>query len=883
VPFSVANYHDLKAVMSDTEHHLYIDHPDVKRASKIYINDYTNDANADAKSGLDLLKDLYDLTVTPTTYDADGNAEKVTEGNLAGHRELNNTGEKGVQNMQNLEVFFHANTEPKVYADSWTPIASGNDECYAGTIHGEGYHVDGLTKSFIGHLCGHVYNLGVNGSFTSAGLADSGDGYVENCWVKTTGSPAGDVYAVFGNPTDENATTKQIENCYYAVGGGDYKTTDGGHGIARRMTEQQFYNGEVAYNLNGFYLKERYNRQAAEADKIDTYGYVENRYTTNDIDFLYADGTIPDVDDVRKKTDEAGNNYYEPIWPDDYLFFGQSLTYGYEFEGAASAETLPSHIQKTGDCNTLTNDKTSNRVYRTPAYFGSKQMGLFHFNPYAVLAAKSADGKYEAYPGMTAVDFTGYKDKAYSKTLDADGIFFAPICDATMTLTGVLNADETRNLLVYSPLPSTDNDNGTILSEYFVDPEMAEKDDGITPAKYRAVDELTNSDISLIHGHLVYRDEDSFTAASDHVLVDREDFNCPMAYTFGEQNRMWYQRLPDNYVNAQASGWEAISLPFSAELVTTPDKGEITHFYEGSTTGHEYWLREFKGGEDNATTFVADFLKPAAYTTDVAGTERKDYTNTFLWDYYYSHDTFKDMNQDDYQKTYYTEEHVYSNYPYNGVATPYIIGFPGGRYYEFDLSGSFVPQYTSSEIDALEMQPIIFASEPGISIAVSDDELGVASVTEKGYRFVPNYSNRTFRTEGEAYVMNADGESFDKNEAGVVVEAFRPYFMSTNGTRGGNVDRIIFGNGHGSEVHPNEDLNKGAGGTLNIYAKKGHIVVESSLSFTEDVRIVTAAGITVAAFSVKPGDTVEVRADFAGMYIAHTLDGKYTKKVAVRK
>ena len=59
-------------------------------------------------------------------------------------------------------------------------------------------------------------------------------------------------------------------------------------------------------------------------------------------------------------------------------------------------------------------------------------------------------------------------------------------------------------------------------------------------------------------------------------------------------------------------------------------------------------------------------------------------------------------------------------------------------------------------------------------------------------------------------------------------------------------------------------------------------MVESSLSYTTDVRIVTAAGITVAAFPVKAGQTVEVRADFAGMYIAHTLDGKYTKKVAVR-
>ena len=41
VPLSVANYHDLKKVMDDKMHHYYIDHQDVKREPKIYINDYS--------------------------------------------------------------------------------------------------------------------------------------------------------------------------------------------------------------------------------------------------------------------------------------------------------------------------------------------------------------------------------------------------------------------------------------------------------------------------------------------------------------------------------------------------------------------------------------------------------------------------------------------------------------------------------------------------------------------------------------------------------------------------------------------------------------------------------------------------------------------------
>ena len=59
--------------------------------------------------------------------------------------------------------------------------------------------------------------------------------------------------------------------------------------------------------------------------------------------------------------------------------------------------------------------------------------------------------------------------------------------------------------------------------------------------------------------------------------------------------------------------------------------------------------------------------------------------------------------------------------------------------------------------------------------------------------------------------------------------------------------------------------------------------MESSLNFSEDLRVVTPAGITVATFTVKPGQTVEVQADFSGMYIVHTIDGLYTKKVSVKK
>lgn len=866
VPFSVANYHDLKAVMDDMEHHLYIDHPDVKRASKIYINDYSDND----KSGVDLLKDLFDLSVTPTTYDREGNAQKIPSGNLAGHTGLNNTGSKGVQGMQNLEVFFHANSEPKAYADGWTPIADKDGQCYNGTIHGEGYHVDGLTSSLIGHLCGHVYNLGVTGSFTSAGLADTGDGYVENCWVKTTGTPASGVMAVFGDPTASGWT--QVNNSYYAAPEG----SDYAKGPATRKPERSFYNGEAAYDLNGYYLKERYNRQAAAGDKIDTYQYVEKRFENPD--FLYANGTIPTEDDPRLQTDADGNYHYAPLWPDDYLFFGQTLTYGYQFPETGSQETVPSHLRKTDDTNVLDKTSASNRVYRTPAYYGDKQMSTFHFNPYAVMAAKSADGQYEAYPDMTAVDFTGHNDLGYSKG-EASGIFFAPIMDADIMLTGVANVDETQNLLVYSP--AQDTDNAMVLTNYFgvSEPTYAELDDDTNDnmkAEYRAVAELTAPEIDAVRGHLAYLDnKGKYTAVTDHLLVDKQAFNCPISYQFDRSHRMWYQRTPDNYVSMRAGaklGWESISIPFEAELVTTQQKGEITHFYGNSTKGHEYWLREFKGGKNSTSDvsiFEADFQKPAA------GEGAKNYTNTFLWDYYYQYGLRKDVNKDDYQ-IYYNTSHNHVGYPLAQGGTPYIIGFPGDYYYEFDLSGSFMPEYTAGWPDTrvLDRQTMTFASEAGVQIGVSDDELN--NVKVGSYTFRPNYGAKKLTTS--SYALNADGSSYEKVETTTTIP-FRPYFTSSADVR---TRSIIFGE-DGTQLGGDEDMNPSREGQNLIITTREHkIIVESQLRYVTDVRIVNPAGITMKTFTIKPGEVVETYMINAGVYIVQSTDARYTKKLAVK-
>ena len=951
VPLSVANYHDMDAVMKDKEHHMYVDHPSVDRPSKIYIDNRTCESDPE-KSELDLLKDFFDLSVLD---------ESPAEGSpLAGHALLNDR----VKGGNNLEFFLNSNVVPKKYTD-WTPIGGGSDPCFAGNLHGDGHYISGLSNSLFGSLCGSVYNLGVRGTFTTAGVADTGEGFVENCWTRSSATALPDgaskTNAVFGNPSANESDCTQLLNCYFWEGNKAlYNTTTdattgittsgGNRGTARAMTAQQFYNGEVAYDLNGYYLAKRYydvkvpdgspsvyrylkpnadgtlptdmstakypityayytpEVKVGDGETQPHLGYVEWRFY--DGDFRYANGQIPTSNDMRMRVEGEGNSaktYYTPIWPDDYLFFGQALNYDH-VEGRTHQD-VPSPVNKASD-RIETSVEEGNRVYRAPAYFRSKQMGVAHFNAAAVFAkSKKGDDATLAYKDMTAIDFTGYQDPAWSLATVSDGLAMPAFCPPLLDdegLTGFQNIDLTKNLLVYTGAPASTNSNdiptaaqntAAVVSTYLHDEAYVETNDD-----YRTVDAWDrNSD--NIHGHWVQLSGDCYTTTLDHMLVDREDFNAPIGYQMGTDNRMWYQRTPDNYVD-RTKGWEGISLPFTAELVTTQQKGELTHFYGGSTIGHEYWLRQFEGNLEQAKddenydisgVYTADFNYPAATTTTTEGLPRdKNYTNTFLWDYYYNNGSMAqhDANADTYQE-YYRTAHTHENYAYAQAATPYIVGFPGPTYYEFDLSGKWTASNTGTpEPEIFDQQVITFASNPGITIGVSDDETG--GTTQDGLTFKPSYMNETFKAGTATYTLSADGSSYDKVPAAAAegqpavadteVAAFRPYFTgSPTNARTRGIDQIIFSQHDDSLVQKDNDPGKGeVGGGLSIYAKRKKIVVESSLGYTVDVRIVNVAGITLNAFTIEAGETVETRVNVSGVYIVETTDSRYTKKLAVK-
>ena len=946
VQVKVANYQRMSDVITDPNH-MHINHRDNDRDPKIYIGNNIFETGTDTYSSeLDALHKVFNITNT-----AYGTAYNV---------EVNGIPGRDITGAKNLDFYLSSDIEygggVASWEKTWTPIGNDIDGCFGGRFHGNGRTISGLDNSIFGKLCGEVYNTGVMGTFTAGGIANTGEGRVENCWVWTTGTPDGQ--AVYAKPEVDAV----ILNSYYpdanAFTGSDTELQQ----ITKRTVED-FVNGAVAYDLNRYYLEARYRlfgniaaadtartlyrlpdgtKQSVEKTDEETgdkyledviyeisYPETYNDYVTkyySDGDFRFAQGLKPTTDDLRYNA-TAG---YLPLYPDDYLFFGQKLTYGLLTNNAGNDiahEWHPVAIAKTyttqnGDLvdnsknGLLINDianTSANRVYRAPAYFRTGTYGRSAmFNAHAVFTSNfnfninGVDYTTQPHAQMTAIDFTGANGdtKGYQGAvagLPADfkdrTSQYAPLLDYER-LDAIRTSGLTQNLLAYTPSVDIANTKNTqthdVLVGYFRDLAYAEDN-----TAYRTVAIQKQADIDAIKGHAVLQattsiadGETDYTYATDvdHFLVDKQDFNAPIAYGFAADKRMWYQREPENYVEIEWSndptpvriskGWIGISLPFDAELVTTQTKGELTHFYDkqsdkfdrGYESGHEYWLRRYEGGapkEGDANIYEATFGYPEAAANE------KQYTNTFLWDYYYQYSGAdrQDENTDDYQQKYYAASKTYTDYPYSQGGMPYIVGLPGSSYYEFDLSGSFVPAHSLDKVEALDAQIITFASPAGGIIGVSDQEMnsGIAASTHNGYVFTPNYLNATI--DAGAYVLNAEGSSYELTDAQTPAVPFRPYFAAAgSGVKEHGAPRATRAIAFNSvetgldeeQTEPGEELK----GQLHIFARRGRIYVKSGLLEATEVRIVNTAGSVVRVFTIQPGQTIETQTE-PGIYIVN--------------
>ncbi len=971
VRVTVGNYHRMADVINDA-HHMYINHKDIGTDPdpKIYIDNRTVGTKGTGEeersyNELDAMQDMW--TIVNGTFG--GNP---TGTNTGTYYKRDITGAKGLD--------FILQSEVNTTLNNWTPIGD-ETTCFQGRFHGNGNTIKGLNNSLFGKLCGDVYNTGVMGSFASGGIANSGEGRIENCWASSTAATG---KAVIGDPS---GTT--VINSYYPSEDNFVAHSSGVDIKPRGLTD--FVNGAVAYDLNRYYLEARYRlfkeeagdydnylyyrlpdgtlKQELTTDKngvkpsgegyIETYGpklynvkyneadyarftdnhwsYVENYYA--DGDFRFSDGLKPHTADMRLNQKQG----YVPIYPDDYIFFGQKLTYDLLKDDQNMTISHVSHPQavakshSTGSNDLVdnskhgllindANDKSENRLYRAPAYFRNGTPGRsVLFNAHAVFTDSykiNDETVVRPHQNLTAIDFTGGNGDTHGYQGVVAGIAsdyknrengYKPLLDFER-LDGFTTNGITKNLLAYTPTADKPNTKNTqtnnVLNHYFSDQAYAELNTTVIRPEYHAVARQTKD----VRGHIVQQDalpdnyvdgsetSYNYTALTDHFLVDKQDFNAPISYTFDVDKRMWYQRTPDNYAETvwdedtrTTTGWEGVSIPFEAEIVTTDQKGEITHFYRKDTsgkyeddynTGHEYWLRGFEGvdKDDAATTDIieATFLAPLKNTSSGKKTDE----NTFLWYYYYTQNEWNDHNEDTY-KEYYKTSREYPDYPRLTKGTPYIIAFPSEQYYEFDLSGQFKPEYTHNDNNPLWTDPatkinrqtITFASaastaEKPVVIQVSDSETN--GIDNGGYTFMPSYLNDTYSSnDANTFVLNNNGSSFDWVDVdgevtSVVRTAFRPYFKKT--TTGGAPRRIVI-NGGSNTIQPDIEEHHGSNsdedGGLKISVDGREIVVESTLRGNAPVRISTTSGITIRAFMIEPGQIVRTPVNMTGVYIVN--------------
>ena len=211
------------------------------------------------------------------------------------------------------------------------------------------------------------------------------------------------------------------------------------------------------------------------------------------------------------------------------------------------------------------------------------------------------------------------------------------------------------------------------------------------------------------------------------------------------------------------------------------------------------------------------------------------------------------------------------------ASKPYILGLPGQTYYEFDLSGNFIAQNAFAPVDRLEKQTVTFASETGIGISVSDDEILSAKTlaTKNGYAFVPSYSRQSIAAGQNTDTLTDLGGSYDKvpaTGAATIVDAFRPYFAAAPGAPAREfkgVRSIRFSNNDSGKLNPDEELGGKDRGGLEIFAKGRNIYTISFMEKSVDIRIVNASGATLTTFTLEPGKTIVTPITNPGTYIVN--------------
>lgn len=726
----------------------------------------------------------------------------------------------------------------------------GSNAIFAGTLHGNGHVIMGLAqgKSFLKENRGNIYNLGM----------ESGNIAAEGC---TNG---GAYHCCF-------EYNKGIQPIVYHMDG----TSD------THYTADDFRYGKVGYDLNEYYLRARYNNMKNAQDK-EALKYVYDYYANGDYQYAHRTDAITGnntgITYLRKGTDSDQPNYGSNETRHDQSHAidaarkasqgtASAVSYVPQFDGNQADESQPMNdfifwgqsLQKVPDlCPSQIashqNSYMRNRIYRTAGYYGDTKLDAFHYN--ASNNANSLMSTYVHQTTTTAIDFTCLNDKGAAMGFNQNGIFYPPVDDNAKIFSDLsIQQGISQNLLVYTAANGNDIDNNT---EAY---DIADN----------ALDYKENTSETTIYGHHIFKNnaDDGYTTSLLHLVertpegknsegdkCENNDFCAPIPFTV--TNHAWYVRKPMYYAEDATGAWEGICLPFTAQKVMASLNGEITHFYGDKYLHHEYWLRGLT--EVNTTNNTATFQRPGT----TAGLFMNESANAAKWNYQFSNsffgNTYKDWAYRWDADSYYAKDHEYQDYIPLTAGVPYIIRFPGERYYEFDLSSKFYNSILNKKED---LQTITFhaygsaSEEPqkkAIVIPITKD----MKTESNGYAHQGTFAAKEV-ANGGIYALNTEGTAFSNTATSQTVLPFRTYLTteSTNaGARSSEVPSVIrISETTGidriePEINGNDDTP--AGESLFIRPIGAHRVrIEST--YSTQLQVFSTTGQLYRILDVRPG------------------------------
>lgn len=743
----------------------------------------------------------------------------------------------------------------------------GSNAIFAGTLHGNGHVIMGLAqgKSFLKENRGNIYNLGM----------ESGKIATEGC---TNG---GAYHCCF----EYNKGIQPI--VYHMDGKADthYKADD-------------FRYGKVGYDLNEYYLRARYNNMKNAQDK-EALKYVYDYYANGDYQYAHRTDAITGnntgITYLRKGSDSDQPNYgsnetrhdqshaidaarkasqgtasavsYVPLFDgnqadgsqpmNDFIFWGQSLQ--------KLPDLYPSQIASHQ------NSYMRNRIYRTAGYYGDTKLDAFHYN--ASNNANSLMSTYVHQTTTTAIDFTCLNDKGaamgFNKAADINqnGIFYPPVDDNAKIFSDLsIQQGVSQNLLVYTAANGNDIDNNTEAYD-IADNALGYKE---------------NTSETTIYGHHIFKNNagNSYTTSLLHLVertpegknsegdkCENNDFCAPIPFTV--TNHAWYVRKPMYYAEDATGAWEGICLPFTAQKVKASLNGEITHFYgtpteeeldnpatNTHTLHHEYWLRGLTGV--NETEKTATFQRPDT----TAGLFMNESANAAKWNYQFSNsffgNTYKDWAYRWDADSYYAKDHEYQDYIPLTAGVPYIIRFPGERYYEFDLSSKFYNSILNKKEDPQTITFHAYANKEPQNRAIVIPITADMKTVSDGYAHQGTFAAKEV-ANGGIYALNTEGTAFSNTATSQTVMPFRTYLTteSTNaGARSSEVPSVIrISETTGidriePEINGNDDTP--AGESLFIRPIGAHRVrIEST--YSTQLQVFSTTGQLYRILDVRPG------------------------------